>query len=236
MSRKFTLHKRYYGEEYDLYKKKTITIKEGITVLVGCNGAGKTTLLHQIKDNLKKENIPVVSFDNLHEGGHNAISSAAFYNDFAFMGTAMASSEGENIVMNIGKLASSLRGFIKNGESGKDSDKLSKAFAKAMWGDNTEDEKEVPKERWLLLDAIDSGLSVDNIVDVKEYLFKTIFADADPDVTIHIVVSANEYEMARNENCFDVYNGKYIKFKDYEEYRQFILDSKEQKEKRYEQN
>ena len=51
-----------------------------------------------------------------------------------------------------------------------------------------------------------------------------------------IVVSANEYEMARGENCFDVYNGKYIKFKDYEEYRQFILDSKEIKEKRYKQN
>ena len=237
MSRKFTLHKRYYGEEYDLYKKKTITIKDGVTVLVGCNGAGKTTLLHQIKDNLKKENIPVLSFDNLKEGGHNAISSAAFYNDFAFMGTAMASSEGENIVMNISKLASGLREFIKTGESRKSSDKLSKAFAKAMWGNDAEnEEKEVAKERWLLLDAIDSGLSVDNIVDIKEYLFKTILADADPDVAIFIVVSANEYEMARGENCFDVYNGKYIKFKDYEEYRQFILDSKEIKEKRYEQN
>ena len=69
MSRKFTLHKRYYGEDYDLYKKKTITIKEGLTVLVGCNGIGKTTLLRQIKDHCKKEDIPVLSFDNLKEGG-----------------------------------------------------------------------------------------------------------------------------------------------------------------------
>ena len=44
MSRKFKLEKRYYGEDYDLYKKKTITINEGVTVLVGCNGSGKKQL------------------------------------------------------------------------------------------------------------------------------------------------------------------------------------------------
>ncbi len=232
MSRKFTLHKRYYGEDYDLYKKKTITIKEGLTVLVGCNGIGKTTLLRQIKDQCKKEDIPVLSFDNLKEGGGHAVSSAGFYGDFGFMATAMASSEGENIVMNIGKLASNLRGFIKNGEVKGNSDALARAFAKAMWGEGEEDEKEVPNERWLLLDAVDSGLSVDNIVDIKEYLFKTIFADKG-DTKVYIVVSANEYEMARGENCFDVYNGKYVKFKDYEEYRDFVIESRKIKDQRY---
>ena len=46
---------------------------------------------------------------------------------------------------------------------------------------------------------------------------------------IYIVVSANEYEMARDEQCFDVYNGKYVKIKDYEEYRNLVLQSKEWK-------
>ena len=232
MSRKFKLHKRYYGEDYDLYKKRTITINEGVTVLVGCNGSGKTTLLHQIKDQLKRDNIPFVSFDNLHEGGSRAMSTAAFYNDFAFMGTAMASSEGENIVMNIGTLASTLRHFIKTGATSRRSDALERAFAKAMWGDDKNEAKEVPNERWLLLDAIDSGLSVDNIVEVKEYLFKTILQDAG-DTKVYIVVSANEYELARGENCFDVYNGKYIKLSNYERYRKFILKSREIKETRY---
>ena len=50
--------------------------------------------------------------------------------------------------------------------------------------------------------------------------------------SVYIIVTANGYEMARNENCFDVYNGKYVKFKDYEDYRQFVLKSKEIKEKR----
>ena len=236
MSRKFKLHKRYYGEDYDLYKKGTITINEGVTVLVGCNGSGKTTLLHQIKDQLKNEGIPVMSFDNLKEGGSHALSSAGYHGDFGFMATAMASSEGENIVMNIGKLASNLRSFIKNGEVKGSGDALARAFAKAMREDdkeNKEDAKETPNERWLLLDAIDSGLSVDNIVDLKEYLFKTILEDAG-DTKIFIIVSGNEYEIARGENCFDVYNGKYVKFSNYERYRNFILKSREIKDKRYE--
>lgn len=231
MSRTFNIEKRYYGENYDLYKKKKIILNEGVTVLVGCNGCGKTTFLHQLKDQLNKAKIPVLSFDNLSEGGSRAISSAGFYGDFTFMGMAMTSSEGENIVMNISKLAANLRHFIKTGESQKDSDALADAFKKAFGEKKKEEEKEVPNERWLLLDAIDSGLSVDNIIDIKEYLFKIILEDAG-DTKVYIIVSGNEYEIANGENCFDVYNGKYIQFKDYNEYRQFILNSREIKNKR----
>lgn len=231
MSREFQIEKRYYDESYDLYKKKSITINDGITVLVGCNGSGKTTLLHQIKEQLKKENIPVLSFDNLHEGGSTAISAAGFYGDLGFMGAAMTSSEGENIVLNISKLASTLRSFIKTGKTQTENDELVKAFAKAFWGDKAE-EKQESNERWLLLDAIDSGLSVDNVVDLKECLFKTILKDAE-DTNVFIIVSGNGYEMVREENCFDVYNGEYIKFSNYEEYRNFILDSRKTKDKRW---
>ena len=86
-------------------------------------------------------------------------------------------------------------------------------------------------ERWILLDAVDSGLSVDNIVDIKEGLFKTIL-EYNYGNEIYMVISANEYEMARGEQCFDVYNGKYITFKNYEEYRSMILESKKWKEER----
>ena len=233
MSRKFKVEKRYYDEDYDLYKKRSIIINEGVTVLVGCNGSGKTTLLHQIKNQLKKDNIPVISFDNLHEGGSKAMSSAGFYGDFGFMASAMSSSEGENIVMNIGKLASNLRPFIQTGKIKSKSDDLAEAFKKAMWGEEVEEKKEIPNERWLLLDAIDSGLSVDNIVDIKEYLFKTILEDAG-EIKVYIIISANEYELARGENCFDVYNGKYVKFSSYEKYRNFILKSREIKNQRWE--
>ena len=232
MGRKFKVEKRYYGEDYDLYKKRSITINEGVTVLVGCNGSGKTTLLHQIKDQLKRDGIPVLSFDNLHEGGSRAISSAGFYGDFGYMSAAMSSSEGENIVLNISKLASTLRPFIQTGESQIDRDRFTRGFAKALWGEETEEKKEVPNERWILLDAVDSGLSVDNVVDLKGYLFKTILED-DFEGSVYIVVSANEYELCRGENYFDVYAGKYVKFSNYERFRNFILKSREIKDNRY---
>ena len=222
----------YEPKEY-LYTKKEFEFKPGVTVLVGCNGCGKTTLLHQIKDYLKNKKVPVLSFDNLHDGGSNARSEAAAMNDFTFLATASFSSEGENIVMNVGRLARNLRPFIQTGESQNRGDRLCKAFARALWGD--QEEPEVPNERWLLLDAIDSGLSVDNIVDIKELLFKTIIEDSESQgVVTRIIISANEFEMAREEQCMDVHTGKYRTFKGYESYRNFVLKSKEIKNKRYE--
>ena len=218
----------YNPREY-LYTKKEFEFKPGVTVLVGCNGCGKTTLLHQIKDYLKSKKVPVVSFDNLHDGGSHARSLALYENNFEFLSTAACSSEGENIIMNIGRVASTLRQFIKTGESQDKSDKLAKAFAQAVWGDEKE---EVPNERWFLFDAIDSGLSVDNVIDIKEHLFKTILNDADG-CDIYIIVSANEYEMCREENCLDVSTGKYIQFDGYEEYRGFVIQSRKKKDKRY---
>ena len=115
MSRKFVLFKDYYEEGESLYRKEAITIKPGVTVLVGCNGIGKTTLLHQLRDRLKKQKIPYVEYDNLYEGGKESISEAAFYENFQFITTAMQSSEGENIILNMNKLASELGQFVKTG-------------------------------------------------------------------------------------------------------------------------
>ena len=149
------------------------------------------------------------------------------------MATAMCSSEGENIVMNIGTFAARLGQFVKNGEDPKEKKytQLARSIAKI----NGEEicETEIPKERWILLDAVDSGLSVDNIVDIKEDLFKTIL-EHNFGNKIYIVISANEYELARGEQCFDVYNGKYVTFNDYEEYRSLVLQSKEWKYQRIE--
>lgn len=236
MSRKFQLIKDYYEEGFNLYKKKTIEIKPGVTVLVGCNGIGKSTLLKQMRDKLKKDKIPFVMFDNLKDGGSNAVSEAGFLGNFGFMATAIQSSEGENIVMNMGNLAARLGQFVKDGEDPKEKKhaKIVRAMA-TLNGEEIPDEPEIPNERWILLDAVDSGLSVDNIVDIKEQLFKTIL-EYNYGNEIYIVISANEYEMAREENCFDVYNGKYVKFKNYEEYRDLVLQSKELKYQRNEKN
>lgn len=230
MSRKFKLPKDYFGEGIELWKKRTITLNPGVTVMVGCNGIGKTSLLRRIEYTLKDEKIPFIKYDNLHDGGSNARSAASFYEDFAFMATSMCSSEGENIVMNLGRIASRLKNFIETGVDNDDFKRLDRAFAR-IFDKESDDKKIESNERWILLDAIDSGLSIDNINDVKELLFKTVIDD-NPYRDVYIIVVANSYEMARNEQCFDVRNGKYIKFDDYEDYRNFILKSKEWKDER----
>ena len=220
-----------YDEGFSTCRPKQITIKSGLTILVGCNGAGKTTLLHNIQDELKKENIPYHMFDNLHDGGANAKSGAAFEEDWAFVATSMASSEGENINMNIGNLAKKLKEFMVTGRISDRFTRIGDAFASF----SGEKEYEVPetKERWLLLDAIDSGFSIDNVIEAKDF-FKMVIKDfSDHGYDLYIVASANEYELANGENCFDVMNGKYVQFKDYDDFRKFILRSREKKDKRY---
>lgn len=218
--RKFKLERDYYEEGEKIFKKSNIVIKPGVTVLVGCNGAGKTTLLKQIEHALKVEKIPCVKYDNLHEGASNAVSEAVFFEDFGLVAQLMCSSEGENISLNVGMFATKLRKFIKTGKT--------KSRLSILHENNDDNES---NERWILFDAIDSGLSIDNIMEIKD-LFNLIIEDG-VGKDVYIIVSANAYELARGEQCFDVYNGKYITFSNYEDYRNFILKSREIKNQRY---
>lgn len=229
MSRKIKLWENPYGDG-SLYNKKYITFNPGLTVLVGCNGIGKTTLLRNIKASLKDKDIPYITFDNLQDGGDNAREKAGFEKDFSFLAASITSSEGENIVMNIGNLAAKLRHFISTGENG---DKMSEFIELINSNLKLNKKKSInTNERWILLDAIDSGLSIDNVCEIK-YLFETIFNDTkSQDKDIYIIASANEYELANGENCLDVINGKFVKFKDYEDYKNLILMTRKEKEKR----
>lgn len=189
----------------NLYYRNIATLEPGVTVLIGCNGCGKTTMLQQIKNQLEREEIPYVYYDNLIDGGSRAREKAGFYGDVEFLTQSLCSSEGENIVLNIHNVAREMGSLVRN---------------------NSES-----NELWFLFDALDSGLSVDNIVDIKKYLFKTVFEHS-PTKDIYIVLSANEFELARGEKCFDTYLCKYIEIKSYDEYREFILKSRERKDKR----
>lgn len=207
MSRKFRLSNNWYGnDEYKIFNKVQVQFNPGLTVIVGCNGAGKTTLLQQINESLENKDIPVMLHSNLTNGANALKSKAAFRSRFDVVARIMSSSEGENIV--------NVLEFIAN-EMGQ------------MSRDNPD-----AKELWYLFDAIDSGLSVDNIVEFKQVLIPLVIEN-NGDKDVYFLISANEYEFVRNENCLDVMNGKYLKFKDYEDYRDFILKSREQKNKRY---
>lgn len=202
--RTIKIHKDWFGIGCDIYKYDELTLEPGLTVLVGCNGSGKTTLIHQIKYILEKEEIPVFKYDNLKQGGSNARNKYAFNNQFELFAETFCSSEGENIIINLEQIASEVGGFMYENK----------------------DKSEV----WIFFDAIDSGLSIDNVIEVKDF-FKAIFENKN-DTDVYIIVSANKYEMVRGEKCLDVNSGKYVQFKDYEKYRSFIIKNREIKNKR----
>ena len=161
---KFEIIRDCYKEKEYIYNNKNIELEEGLTVLVGCNGSGKSTLLKQIKDLCKKQDIPCYYFDNLTEGGSGARSKASFYGDFSFLAESLCSSEGENINLNMTNCANKIGKFVRNNKNAK------KIF--------------------ILLDAIDSGLSIDYVIELKKDLFKTILSDTlSKGIETYIVVS-----------------------------------------------
>lgn len=205
MSRTFDIVRDYRVEKYYIFKKKTCVFEPGVTVLVGCNGSGKSSLLEQIKDSLRRQNIPYVFHDADKDDVRVKRQEAMFRDDFDFLTASMCSSEGENI-FNV------FRGVVKE------------------MGVVTRQNPDT-KELWFLFDALDSGLSIDAIAELKTDLFQFVI-DQNPDKDVYIIVSANGYEFANGERCYDVANCKEVSFKDYSAYRKFILKSREQKDER----
>ena len=217
-----------YDAGFTPTKPKEIELNTGLTVLVGCNGAGKTTLLRNISEECKKQHIPYLSYDNLHDGGKSSFAELMCGEDYQEAAYLMSSSEGECIKANLGRKSKIFKEFV---EKGIVNDRFYR-FSKAFSGDKEEVIKS--NDRVFLFDAVDSGLSVDSVVEIKS-LFDLILKDfKDSGKNIYIVIAANEYELARNSECFDVNKGEYIRFKDYEEYRSFIIKSRQKKEKRIE--
>lgn len=222
-----------YNEGFNTIKPKEIDINPGITVLVGCNGSGKTTLIKNIESNISNQNIPYHTYNNLSDGGDTAFSSLLggvkeFANDNMELGlNIFLSSEGEAIKANIKRQSTLYNDFIDTGYYKNRRYTMHKIFS-----DKKTDDIIVDNRRVLLFDATDSGMSVDAVCELKLFLNSFIEYAKNKDIELYIIMSANEYELARNEQCFDVVEGKYLTFSDYEDYRNFILNSRAKKEKR----
>lgn len=222
-----------YEAGFSPTKPKEIEIHTGVTVLVGCNGAGKTTLLKNIKDHCSKNNIPCHLYNNLTDGGFNSVSELFYDENYAEGAFLMSASEGECIKANLGRNSSLYKNFLQNGTINNRKNRLAMLFNENA--DKLSSTLKNSKDRVLLFDAVDSGLSVDSIIEVKTMFDEIIKDIPNYNVNVYIVIAANEYELARNSDCFDVNTGKYIRFNDYEDYRKFIIKSRQNKEKRLKQ-
>lgn len=228
MSIKIKTWRDPYDAGFSPTRPKEIELNSGITVLVGCNGAGKSTLINNIESEVK-DSIPCCKYNNMNHGGFGHMFESAMYHTGDYdMGTAIfgyESSEGECIKLNINTRKKLYDEFIKTGFYNDSYSRMLKIFART--NDNIDIDKRV-----LLFDATDSGLSVDSVIEIKHLLNSMIEYAQEIEIELYIIISANEYELVRNSNCFDVNSGKYITFSDYEDYRKFIIKSREKKEKR----
>lgn len=212
-TRSFKLHKDYW-DCGNLYKLCTHTFSSGvITVLVGCNGSGKSTTIKQIRAQLRDNDEAYFAFDNVVNGGsslYGGLLEGWNPGGVEAIASLACSSEGEKIHQNI---------MIKA------AGRLGKAIEKAC---NTE-----YKELFLLWDAVDSGSSIDNIIELKDF-FKMIIEDQKKrnNLDVYVIVSANSYEMANGEICYDMNHNRYIQFKSYDDYKKYIMRSRQFKDRR----
>ena len=203
--RTFKIGRCPHEEKLQVYKKATHSFKPGVTVLVGCNGSGKSTLLQTVQDILNEERISVYEYNNLSSGGSNARERALFYGRLNLLVEQMTSSEGENIIINIGTMAQKLGNFV------------------------TKQIKKEKKEIWILLDAIDSGLSIDYIEEVKDFIHNTLIKSMPNDLDCYILISSNNYELCVGEQCYNSQECKYIEIDSYENFRKVVKKTRQNK-------
>ena len=216
-----------YDLRFSTCRPKQIVIRSGLTVLVGCNGSGKTTLINNIESELKKNNIPCYYYSNLRDGGPSkSLSNAISENNLSLAAMAWSSSEGENITINLNNRYSQFQEFMTTGRVQTRFTRLQDAFGDTPY--------QIPetKERWILFDAIDSGYSIDNVIDLKNSISEMIRHFSDNGYELYVVVSANEFELAYQTPCMDVTNGKYMTFDTYDQFKKFIVASAKKKHKR----
>jgi len=187
---------------HGLHGGYTLRLRPGYTALVGSNGAGKTTLLSQLKEIAKDRGFNVLSYSNLRDGGGNSMQKSLSEGDLEFLATAVSSSEGEQVYMNFGRAVKS----------------IGKAVAQYK-KDNT--------PLLVLLDAIDSGASIDRQREIRELMSCIerdigVLGNANPQVEIYIVAAVNTYELAAAAPCVDVRDEKQYSFTSYSEYADFI--------------
>ena len=211
-----------------LFPKKSLELEPNtVYCLVGCNGSGKTTLVDYMIENLRKKGAEK-AYDRL-AGLKRAFTGKEFdftkcdnyyisfdrksedgINEDYFISKAMTTycSTGESIITRFGGVLGILGDFIRKPEYKN-------------------------KNLFIFFDDCDAGTSLDvicEIIDVVNMIKDDCAANG---ITYYFILTANSYEIARNCQCIDVNTFKPISFKDYEDYKKFVLKSKARKDKSF---
>ena len=183
---------------YNLHKGFQLTLEPGYTALVGPNGAGKTTILSQLREFAKKEGIRFWEYSNLRDGGHVAANQYMFSGNIEGFAASTTCSEGEYLAYNFANQVKAMAQAVKQAGSTK-------------------------QPILVLLDAIDSGASIDRARELMGFLNNVCKTEFKNGVELYIVMAVNHYELAKAPvNCINVRTGEPIRFDSYDAYADFI--------------
>lgn len=180
---------------YDIHKGFALELQPGVTCVVGPNGAGKTTLLTQLKNFADVNGITVWKYSNFTDGKYE--DDRYLNANVRLFATSAFSSEGEKVAMHFAGRVSEIGRLVSE----------SKANGKPAF---------------VLLDALDSGASIDRVRELYD-LFVLINNDIKDGGEVYVVVAINQYELAKSPlRCVDCRTGKTVKFSCYDEYAEYI--------------
>lgn len=184
------------------------TFKNDISVILAPNGGGKTTTLNNLKKELEKKNIKVFLYSHYNDSfklGKNNYPEIfnkpenIIYSKFKSEGEELQYSFEEWLEKNIFKLMFGIReGMIHI------------------------------DELVLLIDELDSGLSLDKIKETIS-IFELFFIDAKKSNTkLKIILSANSYELASQfkDSCYWLKTGKLVNIENYNNFEKLYVKRK----------
>ena len=214
---KIVLNLDPYDDDRKFFRKKSIQFKPNcITTVIGCNGSGKSTLLLEIKEYLRTRGTPYISFNNLGEEGGEKNSSN-------MLQAAVGGIKLDNPVC-------SLEHSVFNFFCASEGEKIREAvitFASNII--SSINKYSGYGEFWILFDALDSGLSVDVIDEIKNELFSRLIQEVSPAINLYLIVSSNSYEISEGTECFSIEKMKYVNIKSYKRFKDLILSSRRYK-------
>lgn len=191
----------------------TYDFNTGVTMLIGPNGAGKSTLLRQLNSLFKEHNWTKINsndkirdkyfvyyYDNVYEEKFAKDSWIQDNSKIERIATTFQNSEGQDMQDYL---------FYKVPEIGR-----TVRYAKENNYNGI----------FILLDGLDSGLSLDNLEQIRTQLLDFIINTDNRDgFEVYIICSANSFEFCNNYDCIDVTNQEHYIFNEYWEFRNHFI-------------
>lgn len=210
------------------FKKDKLVIKDKVTIFVAPNGYGKTTLMGQIQHDLKKQGIPEAEKGSRHRDLARAFRRLADTTEDEIKPTAMyvtydAHADQQGNVLSSAIFEKNYERFALRQESSEGQNKLismMEVFDTAAEIANENDELETII---MIVDGIDSGLSVDMIELIMKTLNHKIKQVEQFGVDVALILTTNNYEMCRNNIVRDPLSFEEFEYHDYEHFRKDML-------------